>query len=75
MFESQQDFAVVFKLRRDFAVEEFFFHKRLHATSSKNSYWRATYEESRFPQIRDTSATLKVQATYFDKPFITTRPT
>ncbi len=41
----------------------------------KNSYQRATYEDPRFPSIRDTSAALKIQASYFDKPFVTTRPT
>jgi hypothetical protein len=33
------------------------------------------HEEFRFPLIRDTSATLKIQASYFDKPFVITRPT
>jgi hypothetical protein len=33
------------------------------------------YKESRFPPIRDASAALKIQASYFDKPFVTTRPT
>ncbi len=36
---------------------------------------QATYKEYRFPPIRDTSAALKIQASYFDKPFVTTRPT
>jgi hypothetical protein len=80
----------VFKSRQDFAVKEFFLacssynetspskkifsYERLHAASSKNSVRQATYEEPRFPTFRDTSAALKLQATYFDKPFVTTRP-
>jgi hypothetical protein len=65
----------VFKLRRDFAVEVFFSYEPLNARKEKNSYRQATYEESRFPPIRDTSAALKIQASYFDKPFVITRPT
>jgi hypothetical protein len=59
----------------NFTVEDFFFYERLNARSSKNSYRQATYKESRFPPIRDTSAALKLQASYFVKPFVTTRPT
>jgi hypothetical protein len=33
------------------------------------------HEQFRFPPIRDTSAALKIQASYFDKPFVITRPT
>ncbi len=44
-------------------------------SKDKNSYQRATHEEFRFPPIRDTSAALKIQASYFDKPFVITRPT
>ncbi len=65
----------MFKLRGDFAVKDFFSYEPLNARKEKNSYQRATYEESRFPPIRDTSAALKIQASYFDKPFVTTRPT
>ncbi len=65
----------MFKLRRDFAGEDFIFYELLNARKEKNSYQQATYEESRFPPIRDTSAALKIQASYIDKPFVTTRPT
>ncbi len=64
----------MFKLQRDFAVKDFFSYESLNARKEKNSYPRATYEESRFPPICDTSAALKIQASYFDKPFVTTRP-
>jgi hypothetical protein len=59
------------RLRR----QRFFSYEPLNARKEKNSYQRATYEESRFPPIHDTSAALKIQASYFDKPFVTTRPT
>ncbi len=65
----------VFKLRSDFPVEDFFFHKPLNAKNGKNSARRATYEEVKFPTICDPRAALKIQASYFDKPFVTTRPT
>jgi hypothetical protein len=51
-----------------------FFHKPLNARKEKNSVKRAIYKEIKFPTICDTRATLKIQASYFDKPFITTRP-
>ncbi len=65
----------MFKLQSDFAVEDFFFHKPLNARIGKNSARRATYKEIKFPKICDTRAALKIQASYFDKPFVTTRPT
>jgi hypothetical protein len=64
----------VFKLRSDFAVEDFF-HKPLNAGNGKNSARQATYEEVKFPTIRDPRSALKIQASYFDEPFVTTRPT
>jgi hypothetical protein len=65
----------VFKLESDFAVKDFFFHKLLNARKEKNSVRQATYKEIKFPTIHDTRAALKIQASYFDKPFVTTRPT
>jgi hypothetical protein len=65
----------MFKLRSDFAVEDLFSHKPLNARKEKNSIRRATYKEIKFPTIRDTRAALKIQASYFDKAFITARPT
>ncbi len=65
----------VFKLRSDFAVEDLFFHMPLNARNGKNSARQATYEEVKFLTIRDPRAALKIQASYFDKPFVTTRPT
>ncbi len=65
----------MFKLQSDFAVEDFFSYKPLNARKEKNSVRRATYEEVKFHTIRDTRAALKIQASYFDKPFVNTRPT
>jgi hypothetical protein len=52
-----------------------FFHKPLNARKEKKSVRQATYEEIKFPTIRDTRVALKIQSSYFDKPFVTTRPT
>ena len=63
----------MFKLRRDFAVEDFFPTSRL--MQERENYYRwATYKEVKFPTICDTSAALYLQATNSDKPYVTTRP-
>jgi hypothetical protein len=64
----------MFKLQSDFAVK-IFFRKLLNARNGKNSAQRATYEEVKFPTFHDPRAVLKIQAFYFDKPFVITRPT
>ncbi len=50
-----------------FAIEEFFSYERLNATSSQDSYGRATYEEDKFSSIRDPEAALQVQGTNSDE--------
>jgi hypothetical protein len=54
-----------------FAVEEFFSYERLNATSSQDSYRRATYEEENFSSICDPEAALQVQGTNSDESNIT----
>ncbi len=54
-----------------FAVKEFFAYKRLYATSSQDSYRRATYKEENFSSIRDPEAALQVQGTNSDESNVT----
>ncbi len=54
-----------------FAIEEFFAYERLYATSSQDSYQKATYEEEKFSPIRDPEAALQVQGTNSDESNVT----
>ncbi len=49
-----------------------FFLRAAKRQKDKNSYQQTTHKEFRFPPIRDTSTALKIQASYFDKPFVIT---
>ncbi len=57
--------------RLRFAVKDFFPYERLNATSSQDSYQRATYENENFYSIRDPEAALQVQGTDSDESNVT----